>query len=337
MTSSTPTRPLVLIVAPRIVGTFIEQDRALLANDFDVELYPFSGARSFGTLKQRIENSDIILIWFAGRHAPPAVWLARRYRKPVVTIVGGYEVEWIPSISYGVPPNSWRRRIVRWVLKNSDRLVAVSGVTHRSVLRVAPESEDKLHLTYNAVDTERFATLSRGDRYGVLCVGMITRHTIKVKGWDRFRDIAASLPGVEFCAIGPLDDVARKTLVADSPPNITWRGQVTGPDLIAAYQRASVYLQCSVHESFSLALAEAMACGCIPVTTQGGALPEVAGDTGFFIDTSDIGSSVQTVSEALQSDPDRRRHARRQIVDNFSVADRQRKLSELLLRTLDKG
>lgn len=334
MAHSTAKSPSVLIVAPRIVGAFIEQDRALLAHDFDVELYPFPGIRSLATLKQRMANADIVLIWFAGRHAPAAVWLARRYRKPIVTIVGGYEVEWIPSISYGIPPNSWRRRIVRWVLNNSDRLVAVSRVTQRSVLRVAPETEGILHLIYNAVDTERFAPPSTGDRHGVLCVGMISKHTIKVKGWERYRDIAASLPQVEFCAIGPLDNVARKTLVADSPPNITWSGQMTGPDLIAAYQRASVYLQCSVHESFSLALAEAMASGCIPVTTRGGALPEVAGDAGFFIDTNDIASSAQTVSEALRAHPDHRERARRQIVDNFVTPDRRRKLSELLLRTL---
>ncbi|GAB4320209.1 MAG: hypothetical protein Kow0074_10330 [Candidatus Zixiibacteriota bacterium] len=330
----TDTKARILIVSPRIAGTFIRQDARLLQSEFDVTLLPFLGMRSFRDLSGHIANTDVVMIWFAGRHSVPAVWLAQRHRKPVVTIVGGYEAAWIPSIGYGVRPGSLRHRALRWVLRQSRRIVAVSTVTRDGVLNVLPDVVEKLKLIYNAVDTDRFAPRESTARDGVLCVGAIKESTIEVKGWRAFCHIATAMPDVRFTAIGPTDDFARRELISNAPENITWKGPLYDQHLIDSYQQASVYLQASVHESFSVALAEAMACGCIPVTTRGGALPEVAGPAGYLIDPADLQATVGVVREALAGDQQRRARARAQILENFALERRRQGLTSLLTKVL---
>lgn len=330
----TSTNAKVLIVAPGVVGTFIRQDERLLQSDFDVTLCAFPGLRAFGDLKRYMAGTDVAVIWFAGRHSVPAVWLAQRFRKPVVTIVGGYEVAWIPSIGYGVPPGSWRQRALRWVLRQSQKIVAVSTVTRDGVLNVSPDVVGKLQLIYNAVDTDRFVPGVQSAREAVLCVGAITEMTIKVKGWTAFCDIAAAAPDIQFTAIGPTDDFAQRQLIGNAPSNIAWRGPLYDQSLIESYQQSSVYLQASVHESFSVALAEAMACGCIPVTTRGGALPEVAGNAGYLINTADVPEAAGVIRKALLDGRERREQARARIVENFSIERRRQSLVALLKQVI---
>jgi len=66
-------------------------------------------------------------------------------------------------------------------------------------------------------------------------------------------------------------------------------------------QRAKVYAQLSLIESFGAALAEAMLCECVPVATSGGNLPELVGDTGFYCEYEDTHSTVEAIKKALNS------------------------------------
>ena len=62
-----------------------------------------------------------------------------------------------------------------------------------------------------------------------------------------------------------------------------------------------MYCQLSYRESFGVALLEAMALGCIPVVTKNGALPEVVGDVGFYVEYGDVNKTADAISKALKS------------------------------------
>ncbi len=324
--STTPRRKRVLVVAPRMVATFTRQDVEILRSSFETELFSHKVSGSLRVLSRRIAWADAVLVWFAGRHAGPAVWLARRHRKPVIQIIGGYEAAWIPELSYGINPKSLRARLLRWVLRRSDRILAVSKTTEAGILRVAPDVDEAVRLIYNAVNTSRFTFEEDSSRAGVLCVGIISASTIHLKGWKLFWETAAAMPNVPFIAVGPAADQAARDLVARRPPNLEWLGERRGPDLLKQFQTASVYFQGSRHESFSLSLAEGMACGCIPVVSRYGALPEVAGDVGFYLDDLTPAAASRAVEAALNAAPSHRIAARQRIVGNFDVEMRRRAL-----------
>jgi len=330
-------RPRVLIVCPRVVATFTRQDLSILKSQFEATLLPFQGITSLPGLRREIGSSDAVVIWFAGRHAGPAVWFARRFGVPVVTILGGYETIWIPEIHYGVLPRSFRGRVLRWVLKHSDRIVVVSEASERGLSSHYPEVTPKTKRISNAVDTNYFQSGAENNRQGVLCVGVINRTTLRVKGWRLFWEAASSLPKVPFVAVGPAVDNAGRDLVSRRPPNLLWLGALYGEELVRQYQTASVYFQGSMHESFSLALAESMACGCIPVVSRNGALPEVAGDVGYYLDDLSLESAVKAITEALQAPQERRMAARQRIVEHFDYERRREALCGLVRETVARS
>jgi glycosyltransferase involved in cell wall biosynthesis len=330
-------RARVLLVCPRVVATFVRQDLEILRSQFEASLFPFEGFASLARLRREINASDVVVIWFAGRHAGPAVWFSRRVRVPVITIVGGFEAAWLPEIGYGIRPNSIRSRVLRWILRHSSRVLAVSQTTEAGIVRIAHEALGKMAQIYNAVDTTRFLPPESRGRDGVLCVGSISRMTLSLKGWRLFRETARRMPTIPFIAIGRAVDGQARDFVSELPPNLQWLGEKTGDDLLAQFQAASLYFQGSMHESFSLALAEAMACGCVPVVSRNGALPEVAGDVGYYLDDLTVESAVKAVSQALNAPEERRIAARQRMVEHFDYERRRLALCGLVQESIERS
>jgi len=322
--------PRVLLFCPRVVGTFIRQDVHLLQTEFDVSLFPNRGWRSLPALRNMIRAADAVLVWFAGRHALLAIALARRYRVPVATVVGGYEVAWLPEIAYGVRPRSIRERILRRLLRASDIILTVSYLSDQETRRRFPEVVGKVRCIRHAVDASRFRIDAAIERQGVLCVGNFSREALAVKGWPLFWEVARRLPHESFVAVGPARDATGRAFLETGPPNLHWRGELTGDELRREFQMASVYFQGSRRESFCVALAEAMACGCMPAVARRGALPEVAGGVGYYFDPLVPEEAADAVTKALAAPPAQRLAARQRVIDLFGLERRRCELVDAI-------
>jgi len=66
--------------------------------------------------------------------------------------------------------------------------------------------------------------------------------------------------------------------------DVRFLGWVEPSELPLLYNLAHGLFFPSVYEEFGIPVCEAMACGCPPVVSQTGALPEVAGDAGLIVD-----------------------------------------------------
>ncbi len=316
----------VLLVSPSRVATFIYQDFGFLQSCFDAELFRYEGVQSLAALREKIAAADAVVIWFAGEHAAPAVWFARESKTPVLTVIGGYEAAWVPEISYGVDPNSYSACLVRWVLRHSDVILAGSQENVAGISRLAVDVIAKTRTIFHAVDTSRFKLGEQTQRDGVLSVGIINSATIERKGWSLFWEVASRMPDVSFIAVGASTDETARQLIARAPSNLTWCGELSNEELVSQYQAASVYFQGSRHEGFGVAVAEAMACGCIPVVTRAGALPEVVGDSGFYLADFQADSAVTAIRAALEASDERRHSIRRRVVDLFGIEQRRHNL-----------
>jgi glycosyltransferase involved in cell wall biosynthesis len=83
-----------------------------------------------------------------------------------------------------------------------------------------------------------------------------------------------------------------------------------------------VYCQLSTHESFGVALSEAMSCGCVPVVTRKYSLPEIVGDTGFYVPYNDPEATANAIRKALTSNKGLKARARIEKV--FSLEKREK-------------
>lgn len=319
-----------LVVSPAIVATFIRQDFSILRASFETELFQYDGLRSLAEMQSKIAASDAVLIWFAGEHAAPAVWFARQAGVPVATIVGGYEATWIPEISYGVRPGTYHACRVRWVLRNSNHVLAVSNYSKEGIRHLADDISEKARVIYNAVDTGAFTYDDSTPRNGVLCVGNLAASTLNLKGWPLFAAAARAMPDVAFVAVGRAHDEAARRFIDDMPDNLTYMGELPREALIPQYQRAAACMQASLYEGFGVAVAEGMACGCVPVVSRAGALPEVVGDVGIYLNDRRTDTVIDAIREALGVPQERRMTIRSHIVARFGIEPRRRGLNSLI-------
>lgn len=169
--------------------------------------------------------------------------------------------------------------------------------THR--LRPANIRVNRLGVTSPAQGWERRAEAD--DRLRVLVVGRITKQKgledlrrvtelVQAPGRDaiRFRHLGRALPG-EGTTAG-LERV--ETL-----------GFVDHDDVLGELARTDVLLSTSLHETFGLAVLEAMAYGAVPVGYRCGALPELVDSDrhGVLVDIGDHASLARALIE-LASD-----------------------------------
>ena len=303
-------------------SSFVKQDYEILSKHFEVEKVNYRTPKDIFKMARAIFNSDLTYAWFASGHSFIAVLLSILLRKKSVVIVGGYDVAFAPEINYGQYTLGWhKRKYADFVLKNADLVLAVSEFTKKeAIVRVTSQ---KIKLIYNAIDTDKFVPGSEKKNL-VITVASGTKNVIKLKGIDTFAKAAEHIPGTRFLVLG-LSDKDREFLGAKCPsPNLELSGYMSQTDLIKYYQKAKVYCQLSYRESFGVALAEAMACGCVPVVTERAALPEVVGNTGIYVPYDDEKATAKGIEEALRSDKGRK--ARERVESHFTGKRRETEL-----------
>jgi glycosyltransferase involved in cell wall biosynthesis len=84
--------------------------------------------------------------------------------------------------------------------------------------------------------------------------------------------------------------------------DVQFLGWVEQTELPLLYNLAQGLFFPSVYEEFGIPVCEAMACGCPPVVSQTGALPEVAGDAGLIVDPFNPAAMANAL-ERLWTDP----------------------------------
>lgn len=306
------------------LSSFVRQDRDILARHFKVEAINYRRPYDIFKIIASIWNSDASFSWFASGHSFLAVLFSRLFGKKSIVVAGGYDVAYVPGLDYGQFTKSFlKRSMTIFSLRYADLILPVSEFTKKEVLRWA--TPQKNHVIYNGIDLERFKSGS-GKEDLVITVGAVSRSNIRRKGLETFVKSARMVPEARFVVIGREQDDSIDRLRSLASSNVSFTGYVSDEELLLWYQRARVYVQASAYESFGMSLAEAMLCECVPVVTEKGALPEVVGDTGFYVAYEDEKATARGIKEALGSN--KGAEARRRIEELFSLTRREKALIE---------
>ncbi len=124
---------------------------------------------------------------------------------------------------------------------------------------------------------------------------------------EAFDMVLKSNPEAELVVIGKLrNGQARKVLEERNlARHVQFKSDLTRAQLAEEYQTATVAVTPSLYEGFGLPAAEAMSCGTPVIVTDGGALPEVAGDAGIIVRKNDPRALARAMTRIL-NDPDHR-------------------------------
>jgi glycosyltransferase involved in cell wall biosynthesis len=307
-------------------SSFVIQDLMTLNN-----LYPTIGI-TYKSLVQTpklfylIANCRVTVVWFAsGKAATLSLIFAKILRKKLLVIAGGSEVSAIGKIRGTDIRSRVRFILTRLMLNEADYVVCPSNFTLNEIL--SHSNPQNFSVIYHGIDTNEFCV--GNGRNDILTVA--TGDPIR-KGIDRFLKVAALVPEKNFVIVGSVNDsISKEQSVA---PNIRLKGLVKRKELISSYQKSLFYCQLSRHEAFSVALAEAMSCGCVPIVSNAGAIPEVVGKCGFIVSDGDPSLAAKVIVSKWENVEDLSIKARQRVVENFSIARRASAFQTVLLEIM---
>ena len=221
------------------------------------------------------------------------------------------------------------------------RIYTVSDAIRRDLVNHYGYPEERMVVARNGVDPDEFtpspdwrgrARQSWGIPEGDVVFGTVCRLVNHHKGldvavaafaelWSEGTDAGAWLV---IAGDGPdralLEAQARATRMAD---RILFTGHTDLPARL--YPALDVLLMPSRFEGIGLSLMEGMACGCWPVASRTGGIPEVITDDslGWLVPPGDAAALTSAMRAALALEPERRRalglRARRHIVEHFDA------------------
>ncbi len=293
------------------------------------EWYQRSRVVNLPALARAVADSAVVFGWFASWHTLFPVLLARAWHRPSVLVVGGYDTANLPEIGYGNQRGGVRRWVSRTTMQAATRLIANSHFTRDETIRNAGVSPDRVTAIYHGLEIST-PVVNRKKENLVVTVANVDRSNLQRKGLESFVRAAAHLDGIPIVLIGAWRDNAIESLRSLAPPNVRFAGRVSDAELADYLSRAQVYVQASQHEGFGLAVAEAMLHECVPVVARAGALPEVVGDAGIYIDSAEPRAVAEGIRKALAADGELGRRARDRIAREFPLSRRSEQLYALI-------
>ena len=310
---------------------FVRLDLEELRKHYHVtEHYESSRWINPGAMWRLVKQHDLVFGWFASWHTFLPLEFAKLLRKPSVLVVGGYDVANMPEIGYGHQRGGLKKWVSRRTMELASCLITTSSYSRDETIQNAGVASKRIDAIYLGVP-DPFGSLPNGPRERMaLTVGNVDRGNLRRKGHEPFVRAAALLPDVNFVLVGNCKDDAIDYLRSIATANVTFTGRVSDETLLDYYRKASVYVQPSLHEGFGLSVAEAMLAGCVPVTTGAGALPEVTGESGIFVERPEPALIAQAIGRALGLTEEARALGRQRILEFFPMDKRGRRLEELI-------
>jgi glycosyltransferase involved in cell wall biosynthesis len=278
----------------------------------------------------------------AGYHTLiPSLLSFLRLKKHVI-ILHGAECNTLSEIGYGIFHKPILGAIAAFSMRHANLLLPVSEYliyqnnTYLSdppiAMGLTRHIKGKLpaiEVIHNGVNTETFTiknTSRREKSFLTVATGLDSQRTYLLKGIDLLLKLARENPDYHITIAGSL-------LVYDYKnelPNVHIVGPVPNEGLVEIYNEHMYYCQLSMSEGFGVSLCEAMACGCIPIVSRVGIMPDIVGHTGFVLEKRDSSMLDALVRNTVIQSTKKKEDAREQICQRFDIAIREKKLLEAI-------
>ena len=299
---------------------------------------PFYLILQFFQLLWYLPSTSQYLCFFGGYHCILPVVFGKAFGKKCTIQAGGTDCISMPEIGYGNFRKKWLRMATVFSFKNCSLILPVAEALvsqhynydprinpKQGLLQLIPGLKTPIQVIPNGFDTKFWKELGMERvRHSFISVATSTSTLARaiVKGYDLIAQLAASNPEWSFTLVGDANYQA-------TSPNILVLGKERPEALVQLYNTHEFYLQLSSSEGFPNALGEAMACGCIPIGSAVGAIPEILGDTGLLLKRKELGTLQQLIQDWMDGKT-KLTSPRARIESYFTYGHRQK----LLLRAL---
>jgi glycosyltransferase involved in cell wall biosynthesis len=287
-------------------------------------------------------NCDLYFSWWATGSILPLI-KAKLSGKPIIVVAGGNETmiyyDSVSKKAYGYLVTPWYKKLAsRLSLRFSTVVLVVSNFMINDTKKLGATN---LEVVHNSINTEKF-NLSFHPRSFVTSIFNLDENVILIKRGENFIKsipfILQIFPEQKFIIIGKKGNAYQRlqNLISDMgiEKNVEFIGSIDNSEVIRWLQSSKVYVQISDTETFGVGIAEAMSCGTPVVVSRRGAIPEIVGDCGVFVNHNNPESIAAGIIDSLKRNDEEIYEtglkARNRIVENFSYEKRRKSIQELI-------
>ncbi len=256
--------------------------------------FPYKVIRDPGLIALFKEHNwaDVV---FENNPALRLSWPAIFFKKPSFISIQ----TWISRIDGRV---SFKDKLkLKW-LRRASKVIACSKAIqercfHDSVVIPNPYKEKSFHLDPNIRRDREFVFLGRmvSDKGADLAI----------KAFSKIVKNGSTSSNLRLTMIG--DGPERKSLEVmvknlNLEENVKFTGCLQGADLVNCLNKHKCLLVPSVwEEPFGIVVLEGMACGCIPIVSDGGGLPDAMGDSGLIFKRGNVDQLALCMQQVLDN------------------------------------
>lgn len=208
----------------------------------------------------------------------------------------------------------YMKLVMPFILKRADAVVVPSLYVKNEIKKKYNTNGNKIVVIYGGQDTyfykvkdeKKIKELKR--KYvisGEYCFANATNHErkniyglidafVKIDKFPRYQLIMTGL--LPEKTIEELKDYIHRL---DFDKKIKYLGFVPKEELRMLYSYAKIFVFPSFEEGFGLPVLESASCGCLPICSDTGSLPEIIGNKKLLFNPRDINSIVQKMNEVL--------------------------------------
>jgi len=337
----------LIYVYPRD-STFVQKDKELLSQVFLVKSPP-TGWHSTTKIPwlflqhvafffKNARKSKAIIVMFGGYWSIIPAICSHLTGVKTYIILGGADSTSFPLIKYGNLRKWHLKALIGFSIRHCSGLLPVHeslikstqqysnfGPQKQGIANHFPSIKQKFIPLYNTFDGAFWnADLQNKKVKTFITVAGISTHTrFVLKGIDLIIEMAKTFPDSNFIVVGVSEDFSREISV---PDNVTVYHNAPRTKVRELLQTSMYFLQLSVSEGFPNAICEGMLCGCIPIGSKVGAIPDIIEDCGFLVEHRDLDLIENTIRRALNLSNGKRlelsQKSRTQILDKFPLKKR---------------
>lgn len=347
-------------------SSFIRGDEEILKQHFELKSIDLQQAKGntvyfknmlkmcWVLFSKGLTGKYIFVCWFADYHSAIMTFFASITGNKSVIFIGGQETVCYPELGKGVYRNKFRGWFVGYSLRNATQVIAnhqsliyhenryynaenphIDGVKH-----YVKGFKTPVDVVYNGVDPTKFVRDPKILKQPnlVLTVGTMNHlGDFQNKGFDLFIQVAARNSNWQMVLIGLnpgyLEWVEEHYSVSKIE-NLKIIPSFCPQDILSEnYNKAQVFVQCSITEGMPNTLSEAMLLECVPVGSNINGIPDAIGDTGVIVKHRNVEEIEIAIENALTMNTSAA--ARQRVIELFSFQKREKQLYEIFQKILE--
>jgi glycosyltransferase involved in cell wall biosynthesis len=261
------------------------------------KMFPYKVVRNPG-IKQLLAEHSWADVVFENSPVLRMSWPAVFFRKPLVVSLN----TWISNEdgSKSIPA----RMKYLW-LKKASSVIAVSDAIRQKcwpdavIIENAYNDELFVQTITNDIKPKNFVFLGRlvSDKGADLAIEAIAQL------YKEYKEANADTSEISLTVIGEGKDFEKLKLYAIAAgieKIIRFEGSLTGEKLVACLnQHKYMLIPSRWQEPFGIVALEGLACGCIPIVSDGGGLPDAVGKAGLVFKRGDLQDLVNAIKSLL--------------------------------------